>query len=225
MAPAPTGAVNGREAVEKFKPDYYDAILMDCNMPELDGHEATAAIRHLEIEAKAARRVRIIAVTANALTGERERCLAAGMDDYIAKPFTSQQLYHALLAAIPAATSSPRLFDPARLEQFCKELDTAAVCDMVSDFLTELPDRLVELQRLHTVAQWPELERAAHSLKGLSLLFGFQPLSEIFLAIEDAAEMSDAPRAQAGLTKLQTQTEPATQLLRAWLAEQRAQPA
>ena len=218
-------AVNGREAVEKFKPDYYDAILMDCNMPELDGHEATAAIRHLEIEAKAARRVRIIAVTANALTGERERCLAAGMDDYIAKPFTSQQLYHALLAAIPAATSSPRLFDPARLEQFCKELDTAAVCDMVSDFLTELPDRLVELQRLHTVAQWPELERAAHSLKGLSLLFGFQPLSEIFLAIEDAAEMSDAPRAQAGLTKLQTQTEPATQLLRAWLAEQRAQPA
>ena len=96
---------------------------------------------------------------------------------------------------------------------------------MVSDFLTELPDRLVELQRLHTVAQWPELERAAHSLKGLSLLFGFQPLSEIFLAIEDAAEMSDAPRAQAGLTKLQTQTEPATQLLRAWLAEQRAQPA
>ena len=218
-------AVNGREAVDKLKPDFYHAILMDCNMPELDGHEATAAIRHLEAEAKAAHPVRIIAVTANALTGERERCLAAGMDDYIAKPFTGQQLYNALMAAIPAATSPPEEFDPARLEQFCQELDTAAVCDMVDDFLKELPDRLTELQRLHTAAQWPELERSAHSLKGLSLLFGFQPLSETFLAIEDAAEARDGAGAQVGLTKLLTQTGPASQKLRRWLEEQRARPA
>ena len=218
-------AVNGREAVDKLKPDFYHAILMDCNMPELDGHEATAAIRHLEAEAKAAHPVRIIAVTANALIGERERCLAAGMDDYIAKPFTGQQLYNALLAAIPAATSPPEEFDPGRLEQFCKELDTAAVCDMVDDFLKELPDRLTELQRLHTAAQWPELERSAHSLKGLSLLFGFQPLSETFLAIEDAAEARDGAGAQVGLTKLLTQTGPASQKLRRWLEEQRARPA
>jgi PAS domain S-box-containing protein len=219
-------AVNGREAVEKFKPDYYHAILMDCNMPELDGHEATAAVRHLEAEAKAARPVRIIAVTANALAGERERCLAAGMDDYIAKPFTSQQLYHALLAALPAAgDSAPDQFNPARLEQLCNELERTAVCDMVGDFLKELPDRLAELQRLHTAAQWPELERSAHSLKGLSLLFGFQPLSETFLTIEDAAESADGTGTQAGLTKLLTQTEPATQKLRHWLNEQRRRPA
>ena len=90
-------AVNGREAVEKFSPGQCDAILMDCNMPELDGFGATAAIRKIEAEQPAARRVRIIALTANALAGERERCLAAGMDDYISKPFTTQQLYHALL--------------------------------------------------------------------------------------------------------------------------------
>jgi PAS domain S-box-containing protein len=217
-------AVNGREAVEKFKPDFYHAILMDCNMPELDGHEATAIIRQQETEAKVARPVRVIAVTANALAGERERCLAAGMDDYIAKPYTGQQLYSALLAAIPAAATMPEEFNPTRLEQLCRELDRGAVCDMVGDFLQELPDRLAELHRLHTVAQWPELERAAHSLKGLSLLFGFQPLSEIFLAIEDAAEVGDAPQAGAGLAKLQTQTESATKQLRGWLEQQRKRP-
>jgi PAS domain S-box-containing protein len=217
-------AVNGREAVDRFKPDHYDAILMDCNMPELDGHEATAAIRKIEAEKKVARPARIIAVTANALTGERERCLAAGMDDYIAKPFTGQQLYTALVAAIPDATGEPEPFNPARLEQLCTELERSAVCDMVGDFLLELPDRLAELQRLHTSAQWPELERSAHSLKGLSLLFGFQPLSEIFLTIEDAAEASDGPRALAGLEKLQTQTVPAMQQLRSWLEAQRRRP-
>jgi CheY-like chemotaxis protein len=171
------------------------------------------------------RPVRIIAVTANALAGERERCLAAGMDDYIAKPFTGQQLYNALLAAIPAnPASGPEQFDPTRLEQFCKELDTTSVCDMVDDFLKELPERLAELQRLHAAAQWPELERSAHSLKGLSLLFGFQPLSQTFLAIEDAAEMGEAAVAQNGLKILLTQTGPAAQKLREWLVEQRRQP-
>ena len=217
-------AVNGREAVDQFKPDHYDAILMDCNMPELDGHEATAAIRKIEAEKKVARPVRIIAVTANALAGERERCIAAGMDDYIAKPFTGQQLYTALVAAIPDPPGEPEPFNPARLEQLCTELERTAVCDMVGDFLQELPDRLTELQRLHTAASWPDLERSAHSLKGLALLFGFQPLSEIFLTIENAAEASDGPRAQAGLEKLQAQIVPAMQQLRSWLEAQRRRP-
>ncbi len=218
-------AVNGREAVDKFKPDFYHAILMDCNMPELDGHEATAAIRKIEAAAKVARPVRIIAVTANALAGERERSLAAGMDDYIAKPYTGQQLYNALLAAVPPAAAGPEQFNPARLEQFCLELERPAVCDMIDDFIKELPARLAELQRLHAAAQWPELERAAHSLKGLFALFGFQALSENFLAIEDAAEAGDAARALAALEKLPPQTESAAEKLRGWLGQQRARPA
>ena len=218
-------AVNGREAVEKFSPGNCDAILMDCNMPELDGFEATAAIRKIEAEKKVARPVRIIALTANALVGERERCLAAGMDDYIAKPFTTQQLYNALLAAVPAAPGdAAEKFDPARLEQLCTELDRSAVADMVGDFLNEFPDRLAEIHRLEAAGQWPELERAAHSLKGLVALFGFKKLSERFLAIEDAAEAANAENVKAALAVLDEPAGIAAQQLRDWLKSSRSRP-
>ncbi len=222
-------AVNGREAVEKFSPGKCDAILMDCNMPELDGFGATAAIRQLEAAQPAARRVRIIALTANALVGERERCLAAGMDDYISKPFTTQQLYQALLAAVPpenAAESTgvapEEKLNPARLEQLCAELDRSAVANMVADFLVEFPSRLAGIHRLNDTAKWPELERAAHSLKGLTALFGFQKLSERFLAIEDSAEVADPARVKAAMAGLDEPANAAAQQLRDWLATVRS---
>jgi len=227
-------AVNGREAVEKFSPGNCDAILMDCNMPELDGFGATAAIRKIEAEKQVARRVRIIALTANALAGERERCLAAGMDDYISKPFTTQQLYDALLASAPAgkgggtaAVAAPvaSSFNPAMLEQLCSDLDRASVADMVGDFLKEFPDRLKEIHRLHDAGQWPDLERAAHSLKGLSALFGFQNLSERFLAVEDAAEVADEGRVREALAVLDVPANAAAQQLRDWLKSTRVRSA
>ena len=215
--------VNGREAVEKFQPGLYDAILMDCNMPELDGHDAAAAIRHIEVEHNSPRRVRIIALTANALIGERERCLAAGMDDYLTKPYTAQQLYQALLATAPAQPLHGGAFDPARIEQLIQEMDRNSVCEMVSDFLDELPERLTEVRRLYHGAHWPELKRAAHSLKGLFLLFGFQTLSEHFHGVEEAAGLADARRIGCILDELVAQTESAVSLLREWLVAQKLQ--
>lgn len=208
---------NGREAVEKFQPGRYDAILMDCNMPELDGHEATAAIRHIELENQVSQPVRIIAITANALVGERERCLAAGMDDYLAKPFTAEQLYQSLLVACPERTDTGDGFDPDKIERLCDELGRTAAGDMAGDFLNELPDRLGEIHRLYTAGQWPDLKRAAHSLKGLYVIFGFRQLSAMFETIEQAASAADAAGAGAALKDLDAQAEQAMNRLRDWL--------
>jgi CheY-like chemotaxis protein len=78
---------DGNEAVQAHRANPYDVILMDCQMPSVDGFEASRQIRSLE-----QRQPAIIAVTANALAGERERCLHAGMDDYLSKPFQAEQL-------------------------------------------------------------------------------------------------------------------------------------
>jgi CheY-like chemotaxis protein len=90
-------AENGREAVTAVSRRRFDVVLMDCQMPEMDGFEATRAIRKREAARKGPPlRVPIVALTANALGGDRARCLAAGMDDYLAKPFKKEQLWTAL---------------------------------------------------------------------------------------------------------------------------------
>ncbi|MGE4092618.1 MAG: response regulator [Candidatus Binatia bacterium] len=105
-------ASNGREALNALQQSSYDVILMDCQMPELDGFEATRAIRTREAADRtgSAQHIPIIALTANAMSGDRQRCLAAGMDDYLSKPFSQAQLIAVLsrwLPKDPRATVSP----------------------------------------------------------------------------------------------------------------------
>jgi signal transduction histidine kinase/CheY-like chemotaxis protein/HPt (histidine-containing phosphotransfer) domain-containing protein len=102
-------AINGIEAVSLMEKNYYDIVFMDCQMPRMDGYEATAEIRKLENKTKANRHLPIIALTANALTGDREICIAAGMDDYISKPFSHDRILKVLECWLPDKMSSDAL--------------------------------------------------------------------------------------------------------------------
>jgi CheY-like chemotaxis protein/HPt (histidine-containing phosphotransfer) domain-containing protein len=97
----PTLAPDGRQALDLLSEKSFDLVLMDCQMPEMDGFEATAAIRAAEHCAGAKRRMPVVALTANAIEGDRERCLAAGMDDYLSKPFSRAQLEAMLARWLP----------------------------------------------------------------------------------------------------------------------------
>jgi len=109
-----TCARNGQEALNAVRGGAFDAVLMDCQMPVMDGFAATAAIRREEREAGRARTLPVIAITANALQGDREACLAAGMDDYLSKPFTQQQLAAVIgrWVAVPLVATTHHLDAP-----------------------------------------------------------------------------------------------------------------
>jgi signal transduction histidine kinase/DNA-binding response OmpR family regulator len=113
-------ASNGQEAVEKTKAEDFDVLLMDCQMPVMDGFEATETIRSME-SFNGNLPIPIIAVTANALKGDRERCLAAGMNDYLTKPFTSEQLHSVLALFLPQTSSTEPVVSETR-----NGLDTVA---------------------------------------------------------------------------------------------------
>jgi two-component system sensor histidine kinase/response regulator len=100
-------AQNGREAVELLEKDEFDLVLMDVQMPEMDGFEATAAIRRMDEQS--GRRTRILAMTARAMKGDEERCLASGMDGYIAKPIHAEELYRLLEQTTTETTPFPGL--------------------------------------------------------------------------------------------------------------------
>jgi two-component system sensor histidine kinase/response regulator len=111
-------ADNGAKAVEAWAGNSFDLILMDLQMPVMDGRDATAAIRARESAEPGRPRTPIVALTANAMVGERERCLAVGMDDYVAKPFTTDQLAAALEKWAPHCRAPAAADDTARPAQF-----------------------------------------------------------------------------------------------------------
>lgn len=202
--------VNGREAVDAVKERPYDVVLMDCHMPELDGYAATGEIRTLTDAAADRPRPRIIAVTAAAMTGDREKCLAAGMDDYVTKPVKADALRAALALAVVPPTEpatiaqEPELESEAELRQVTEvlalELGADSVKELVEAYLVDTPDRLKEMETLAGGEDQVTLRRLAHSLKGTSTLFGLSRTGSLAAILEQSAAGGEKA-VQAGLVR------------------------
>ncbi len=220
---------HGQEAVEACQRTDYDVILMDCQMPVMDGYHATEIIRQREaaLAGEKKRRTRIVALTANALMGERERCLAAGMDDFLTKPFTFAQLRD-ILGAAPAgelltAAAAPS-YDLSCLDRLAAELDRETVTELIRDFVNDLPARVEEFRQLRALGKNENLARAAHSFKGLCGSFGLMDSQESFAELEKAALSGDGETISKTLETVLAGAPATRDALSRWLARPPADP-
>jgi PAS domain S-box-containing protein len=192
---------NGRVAVEAVAGGGYDVVLMDCHMPVMDGYEASEAIRRAE--AGGAVHVPIVAMTANALEGDRERCLAAGMDDYVRKPVKQAELFAALARWSPPApvetAVAPHLADaPARPVLDSRQLleacdgDPALAREVEEEFLAAAPAAFALVASAVQADDGPALVAAAHNLKGSCWAIGAVALGEVLQGLEDAGRSGAA---------------------------------
>gem|GEM_PF-2348456 len=208
---------NGEEVVERVSKGGYDVVLMDCQMPVMDGLEATRRIRGWESEQSADKRVLIIALTANAMLGDREKCLRAGMDDYVAKPFSANQLIEVLKKHELALRETEGL--RRRLEELSSELEVEVVCSLVSDFIVDLPFRVHEVEELMEGGGTGEVERLAHSLKGVAHTFGLRELGRHFASLEAAADAGQRELMVAHLAAIHSHLPTALRNLKVWLKD------
>jgi CheY-like chemotaxis protein len=201
-------AANGLEVLASLRRQPYDVVLMDVQMPELDGLEATRQIRQLSPpELAAAAQPRIIAMTANALKEDCDKCLAAGMDDYLSKPIQPEELVRALKkcrshpveaprepakGVEPASTGpgTPDVLDPKALERLQAGLGKQAdrmLPGLIDRFYQDAERLLGQARQALAQGQADDLRRAAHSLKSTSATFGAMALSSAARELEVAA--------------------------------------
>jgi PAS domain S-box-containing protein len=190
-------ANNGLEALQAISVADYDAVLMDCQMPEMDGFEATAELRRRE---GTQRHTPVIAVTAGAMMGDEEKCLAAGMDAYVSKPVKAETL-GAMVERWTKGKQAPRADDPPG------QVDTnlldqgllAGLLELGADefesltelFLADGADRLSGLREAVVAGDAARIEKLAHSLKGSSATFGASSLAERCRELQELAYSRD----------------------------------
>ncbi|MGL5018356.1 MAG: response regulator [Luteolibacter sp.] len=212
-------AVDGHEALKAVMENRYDVVLMDVQMPGMDGLEATRQIRIWEKQSGMPP-ARIIAVTANALTGDRDICLKAGMDDYLSKPIRLEALRTVLTKTGQAggSTSETPDRDPSptmlALRQLAEDLSPEDAVSLATDFLTDLDGQLEVIREAINLRNPSEAGRHAHSLKGTSSIFSLSVLQKAAAAVEDACRDGQLEEAAAAMPALQTATQEAISELR-----------
>jgi|GEM_PF-344866 len=190
-------AENGKIAIEKIRGNDYWVVLMDLQMPEMDGYMATKIVRK---ELKPPKNsIPIIAITANALKGEKEKCLEAGMNEYISKPFEPQTLRSALAkfsneeaieqSADKSVIDAPvvikdKLVDLSYLSKV-SENDKSFMREMIDTFIRNVPDEIIKMKELGEQKKWKEMAMLAHKIKPAIRFMGIKPAIDEILQVED----------------------------------------
>src|SRR2546421_1218355 len=207
-------AANGREAVEAVAKERYDLVLMDIQMPEMDGFEATQRIRALPQGGT----LPIIALTAHALSGERERCLERGMTGYLAKPFKAHELFAVVEGRGPDGAEPAAPADlPVDVDAFRRSMEEAgaaeAVDGILATFVETLPARLDALAAAARGTAVEPIHRAAHALKSAAATIGARRLAALLDQIEAAARDGDVTGARDKLEPVRSAAQAALQYL------------
>ncbi len=219
-------AGNGLEAVEAARRLPYDIILMDCQMPEMDGYGATTEIRRIE---GAARRTPIVAMTANAMPGDRERCLAIGMDDYVSKPIRVKELYATLgrwigweggqseepppeqvAETVTNASADGDCIDDSILDEVLEFAGAGGpdlVRDLVELFFAEVPARLDHIRMGITQHDPERVTRAAHAMKGGAGNLGAARTAALCAQLEKQGRVGSLSGAEAVVAELAAELE------------------
>nr|MBA2769796.1 response regulator [Sporichthyaceae bacterium] len=216
---------SGAEALRVVAERHYDGVLMDCQMPGMDGYETTMALREQFADRP---RLPIIAMTASAMKGDREKCLAAGMDGYVTKPLRAAALTDALTTYVgglhPSDPAGPTgdaaaeditpadrpVLDPDVLDNL-REVEAPGgppvVADIVSDFLDQIPVAVADLRAALDREDAEEVAAIAHRCKGSSSSLAAARLAELFATLEEHAHAGDLPSCRGALAGVPVELE------------------
>jgi PAS domain S-box-containing protein len=228
---------NGQEAFDAVRRGGYDMVLMDCQMPVMDGYDATRAIRAWEAEQEgeqgdAQRRIPIVALTANALVGDAETCLAAGMDDHLAKPYSRKQLTtvmarwlpaHLVQAAVPVEATAPvvpapapapvvtadadeePLLDQSALDNIrAVDEDGSVLAEVVQMYLDDAPLQLGGLRQALGTGAGAELSRIAHAMKSASFNVGAKRIGDLCRELEKQGKAGELSAAADSVAAIES---------------------
>jgi signal transduction histidine kinase/DNA-binding response OmpR family regulator/HPt (histidine-containing phosphotransfer) domain-containing protein len=216
-------ADDGSQAVERVRAADYDLILMDCQMPVMDGYEATAAIRRLH--EGSGKRVPIVALTANAMQGDRQKCAAAGMDDFLSKPYSLAELRAVLARWLPAAFAAPTAAVPTEGEdardaaagapsinrkvlESLRELDPAGGMGLahtiMRTFLDSSRERVASMEQAIAAGDGVVLGQAAHALKSSAANVGAETLSGMYRELEQLGRENRIDEARRLIDEVRT---------------------
>jgi DNA-binding response OmpR family regulator len=195
--------------VEAVKAKQYDLVLMDVQMPVMDGLEATRTIRAMEAEI---RHTIIVAVTANAIQGDRERCLNSGMDDYLPKPIKQQDIEMMIskwiTASVPPAPitknkdASAMVIDPVRIEQIMEIGDESLLTELLALYLEDLKQYPLDILSAHQEDNFQSIYENSHKLKGSSANIGVETIRQACVVMEQCAKERNSVKVREHLAAM-----------------------